>query len=299
MPSTPTPRNYVVRQAPGENGNTWGDILNAGGIDVLDYALDGMASFALSGPKTLAVTNYTACEANARFLNITSGTGGTITIPNTEKLRLVRNATTGDVILTTGAVGATNATVPAGVIAWVISEGTNIARTITASNNFGTTGIIINGQTLDGLTAAGVAMAEAADAAAQRTLLALQKAVAAEVYAMSADKVLTAAVVGDAFAPVGLAYAATLAWDWRGGYYRGPVVCTGNITIALPTSIRAGETRMMDLEGNDATARTVAFATGFKGVIPTIQDMTSTKKFRLVFTADTGGTVTVASELRS
>jgi len=125
------------------------------------------------------------------------------------------------------------------------------------------------------------------------------KATAADLYAWVADKGLTADTVGAAFAPVALAFAATLAWDWRGGYYRGPVVCTANVTIAIPTNIRAGESRMMDLAGDTAAARTVAFAAGFKGPLPSITDLTSTKLYRLVFTADTAGNLTVASEVRS
>ncbi len=166
-------------------------------------------------------------------------------------------------------------------------------------------GVTINGNTLSGLSAVGKALAEAASVAAQRTLLALgtastrDKAVTADLYAWTADKVLTADLMGSAFAPVPLAFAATVAWDWQAGYYFGPVVFTANGTIGLPTTIRAGESRMMDIQGNDATARTVSFATGFKGSLPSITNMTSTKKYRLIFTADTGGGVTVASEDRS
>ncbi len=125
------------------------------------------------------------------------------------------------------------------------------------------------------------------------------KGAAADLHALTADVGITADVMGAAYAPVALAFATTLAWDWRGGYYRGPVIFTANGTVALPTNIRAGEVRLMDIEGDTTTARTVSFAAGFKGPIPSITDMTSAKKYRLIFTADTGGTVTVAAEVRS
>lgn len=119
------------------------------------------------------------------------------------------------------------------------------------------------------------------------------KAVVAELFAWTADKGLTADVVGGAFAQQALAYATTLAWDWQGGFYRGQVSCTGNVTIATPTNIRAGETRIIGLQGNDATARTVSFSSAYKGALPVITDMTSTKPYRLVIFADTGANLSV------
>lgn len=125
------------------------------------------------------------------------------------------------------------------------------------------------------------------------------KATVAQFFLGTADTVLTSDIVASAYAPVVLGFAAPVAWDWRDGYYRGPVTFTANGTIGLPANVRPGESRMMDLAGNDATARTVSFAAGFKGPIPSIADLTSTKLYRLIFTADTAGAVTVFSEVRS
>ena len=124
------------------------------------------------------------------------------------------------------------------------------------------------------------------------TMSTRNKAVMAELYAWTADKGVTADLVGSAFAQVALAYAPSLAWDWRGGFYRGPVVCAGNVTINTPTNIRAGETRVMTLKGDGATARTVSFSSAFKGALPTIADMTSTKPYRLVVFADSSTELT-------
>ncbi len=129
-------------------------------------------------------------------------------------------------------------------------------------------------------------------AASLGTMSARNKAVVAELFGWTADTGLTADVVGSAFAQQALAYAATLAWDWRGGFYRGPVVCTGNVTIATPTNIRAGETRIITLKGDGATARTASFSSAFKGSQPTITDMTSTKPYRLVIFADSATELT-------
>lgn len=123
MPSSPTTRNRLEKQATGENSNTWGAKLNAATFDLIDAALDGMASYALSGAKSLTSTNYVADESRMPFQNITSGTGGTVTVPAVEKRYYVRNNATGDVIFTTG--GGATATVRDGDLAVVLCDGTN------------------------------------------------------------------------------------------------------------------------------------------------------------------------------
>lgn len=132
MPSSYTTRNRTEKQAAGENANTWGTRLNTNTIDLFDAAIDGMASYALSGTKTLTATDGAADEARMRFQNITSGTGGTVTIPNVEKTYLVRNATSGSVIFTTGS--GTTATVLTGNTQAVVCAGGNIVYTANVPN---------------------------------------------------------------------------------------------------------------------------------------------------------------------
>lgn len=123
MASSATTRNRLEKQGTGENTNTWGTKLNTSALDLIDASLDGRTTFTLSGSKTLTSTNYVADESRKRFLDITSGTGGTVTIPSVEKVYLVRNATSGSVVITTGS-GAT-ATIPTGGTQWVACDGTN------------------------------------------------------------------------------------------------------------------------------------------------------------------------------
>lgn len=124
MPSTATTRNRFEKQGSGENANTWGAKLNTTGLDLIDAALDGITSFSLSGAKTLTSTNFAADEARKRVLHITEGTGGTVTIPSVEKIYLVINDTTGDVVFTTG--GGEDGTLPTGLSAWAVCDGTNV-----------------------------------------------------------------------------------------------------------------------------------------------------------------------------
>lgn len=124
MPSTATTRNRFEKQNTGENPNTWGQKLNVSGLDLIDASLDGRTAFALSGAKTLTSSNYAADEARTRFLDVTGGTGGTITIPGVEKWYIVRNASAGTVTLTTG--GTTTAAVRAGNAAIVVCDGSAV-----------------------------------------------------------------------------------------------------------------------------------------------------------------------------
>lgn len=148
MPSTATTRNRFEKQAAGENSNTWGAKVNTV-WDMIDACLDGVEDIVTAGGSTtLTNVDYTADQAKNRVLNCT-GTGGTIVIPNAEKAYLVRNASSGDVIIWTGS--GTSATVKSGNIQWVFGTGSNVvyAAVITnfGSSNLSTTGTLAAGAT--------------------------------------------------------------------------------------------------------------------------------------------------------
>lgn len=124
MPSSYSTRNRAEKQAAGENSNTWGTRLNTNTIDMFDAALDGRVAFTLSTTKTLTTVDGAADEARMRFIDITDGTGGTVTIPNVEKWYLVRNGTSGDVTFTTGS--GTTATIKTGAVTAIVSTGANV-----------------------------------------------------------------------------------------------------------------------------------------------------------------------------
>lgn len=123
MASTATSRNRFEKQGTGENVNSWGVRLNQNGLDLIDSALDGVVSFTLSGNKTLTSSNFSADEARMRVINVTGGTGGTITVPSVEKYYLVRNAAAGPVYITTG--GGAQAMIAPGSINIALSDNTN------------------------------------------------------------------------------------------------------------------------------------------------------------------------------
>lgn len=126
MPSTWSQRFRLNYQAPGDNLNAWGTILNQQVVQPLEDALAKRVAFALSGAKTLTTANGLEDEARCAFLDVTGGTGGTITAPAVEKWYIVRNNASGDVVVTTG--GGVTAAVKPGEIGLVIGDGANFRR---------------------------------------------------------------------------------------------------------------------------------------------------------------------------
>lgn len=158
MADTYTTSNRFEKMEPGQYLDTWGARWNAqGGSDLIDAALDGVESFALSGSKTLTNNNGAADEARKRGLDITGGTGGTITVPNVDKLYFVRNGSSGDVVITTGS--GTTATIKTGLAKWVMCDGANNVYQASGpafgSADISTTGTLSTGNATVGTLAAG------------------------------------------------------------------------------------------------------------------------------------------------
>ena len=103
MPSTYSASFRLNYQAPGDNLNTWGTNLNNGVFQLLEDALAGAASLSVSGAVTLTSVNGATDQARCLALNVTGGTGGTITAPGVKKLYFVLNTASGAVVITTGA----------------------------------------------------------------------------------------------------------------------------------------------------------------------------------------------------
>lgn len=135
MPSQYSLSIRLNLQAPGENLNTWGTNLNTGVFQLIEDALAGAVSLSLSGPTILTSVNGATDQARCMAINVTGGTGGTITVPGVRKLYFVRNVASGAVVVTTGA-GAT-ASFSAGEVGFCYSpDGVNFYRT-TSPTSFG------------------------------------------------------------------------------------------------------------------------------------------------------------------
>lgn len=125
MTSYTSSARYTL-QVTGTNNNTWGAILNSGVFQLVDDNVNGRTAFALSGSKTLSSVNGATDEARSAILDITGGTGGTITIPSVSKLYYIRNGSSGVVVITTGA--ATTASIQSGERGLIMCDGSAVYR---------------------------------------------------------------------------------------------------------------------------------------------------------------------------
>lgn len=122
MPSSYSPRSRLNLQATGENLNLWGQILNAGGLELIDAAMDGVTIISTPGATTLTTANGAADQARSRVLNVTASAAAQITIPSVEKFYIVR-AALADVTITNG---SNSLVVKAGDLCAVITDGVGV-----------------------------------------------------------------------------------------------------------------------------------------------------------------------------
>lgn len=115
MASTYSTNLRIELQATGENRGSWGAKANSSALALLEEAIAGNVTVALTDAnKTLTPVNGATDQARPMFLKFT-GTltaNRTITIPTVSKLYMMQNATTGgfSLIITTG--GGTTYTLP-------------------------------------------------------------------------------------------------------------------------------------------------------------------------------------------
>ncbi len=111
--------------------NTWGTILNSF-IQVLETAVTGASAISLAGltSYTLTVANNAPDQARQAVYNFTGALTAacTVTMPQVPKTGFVWNQTTGgqNVVMTTGATGGENLTVPPGYMMIFVCDGTNV-----------------------------------------------------------------------------------------------------------------------------------------------------------------------------
>lgn len=112
----------LTKQATGDNPNTWGTVANTI-FDLIDSGIAGVESYALSGSKTLSSTSGADNEARPMVQIISSGSGGTVTIPAVSKVYIVHNKATGTTTFKTS--GGTGIGVLAGKLAVIYCDATD------------------------------------------------------------------------------------------------------------------------------------------------------------------------------
>jgi hypothetical protein len=137
MPSSYTTNLKLTLPVSGELTGTWGDTVNTGITALLDSAIAGTASVAMTDAnRTLTTVDGAADEARQMFIVLT----GTLTAarnvvcPSLSKLYFVKNSTTGGFSITFKTSAGTGILVPSGLSVALYCDGTNVLDAITFAN---------------------------------------------------------------------------------------------------------------------------------------------------------------------
>jgi hypothetical protein len=138
MSSTYTSRLRLEKQTTGENSNTWGTRLNEGALDMLDQAIAGFTSIALTdSSRTISTANGVTDEARAAIIQL-SGTltsSVDVVIPAVSKDYVVRNATSGAFTVTMKVAG-TGVALPQGATSHIFTDGVTVRSAWGTGANF-------------------------------------------------------------------------------------------------------------------------------------------------------------------
>jgi hypothetical protein len=301
MVSSYTARSRLNKQGTGDNTNTWGDILNAGVFDLVDFALDGMTSLTVTGNVTLTTANGAADQARGRTIKVAPGSSASavITLPAVEKLYVVWNASAYDQTIAS-AGGGTSVVVKGGEVAFVVSDAANVARMTLGSNSnseikdIGTPTTATSAVTkayADGLAFTANAGVLPGQGGSAGKFLTTDGSVAGWGYAVSAGsgmasvagntltvssaspseirtgslttKALSPGDTYNALAEVTLTDAATIAVDMA-GFINGVVTLGGNRTLANPINPKVGQAGSIRIVQDATGSRTLSFGSNWK-----------------------------------
>ena len=134
MPSSYTPSLRLVLPVTGELIGTWGDVANQGLTELVDSAIAGTASVAMSDANyTLTVADGLTDESRKMFVVLTGALTATrnVVCPSVSKLYFVANTTSGGRSIVFKTNAGTGITVPNGEAMVLYCNGTNVVNAIT------------------------------------------------------------------------------------------------------------------------------------------------------------------------
>ena len=133
MASTFTTNIRLEKQGDGENPNSWGTILNANVIDLVDQAVAAYQIVSVSGttPLTLSQVNGATDQSRKAILSFdgTLTAETSIIIPSVNKMYYLRNNTSGSFALKIKTAGNTAITIEQGSNVMIATDGTNVFQT--------------------------------------------------------------------------------------------------------------------------------------------------------------------------
>ena len=125
MPSSYSSSLRFNLQATGENTNTWGGLLNTGALALIDSAIAGFTTIALTGNTTLTTANGSSDQARTAMIKLTGSASYQVTVPAVSKQYLIWNASSyTQTIVSSG--GGTSVALPSNSKVYVGSDGTNV-----------------------------------------------------------------------------------------------------------------------------------------------------------------------------
>lgn len=140
--------NLRVRlQATGANRNTWGALVNAAALQLLEDAIAGAAPITIAGSDVTLTQVNGASDQSRKAILVLQGAPGTsrnVIVPAITKLFVVINNTGFDQTVKTAS--GSGVTVPDGARQFLLCDGTNVVAA--QANNLGT---VANSELLDGL----------------------------------------------------------------------------------------------------------------------------------------------------
>jgi hypothetical protein len=134
MPSSYTPSLRLVLPVTGELVGQWGDVANDGLTELVDAAIAGTATVAMTDANyTLTFADGATDEARRMFVVLTGALTAqrNVICPSVSKLYFVANTTTGDQDIVFKTNAGTGITVPNGAAMVLYCDGTNVVNAIT------------------------------------------------------------------------------------------------------------------------------------------------------------------------
>ena len=130
MASSHTTRIRLEKQAPGENNDSWGGLLNTNVIDLMDEARAGYLSKSVAGASdvTLTESDGGTDESRQAVLEFTGALTGSINVivPTAEMWWYIYNNTSGAFTLTVKTVAGTGILLTQGTVGILYCDGTNV-----------------------------------------------------------------------------------------------------------------------------------------------------------------------------
>jgi hypothetical protein len=141
MPTSYTTSLGLALPVQGDLVKTWGDVVNNSITTLVDTAVAGYLSIAITGDHTLTTTPGAANQARNMMLNFigTLGAVSIITAPAVSKFYIITNSTSGSYDITLKTSTGSGISISSGITKAIICDGLNMTE-VTSSGSGGASG---------------------------------------------------------------------------------------------------------------------------------------------------------------